>query len=50
MVVGFFIVKSESERQLGTDLATEERKENMRAIFAYIAANFRISNRIATKR
>ena len=39
----FFIVKSESKISLGTDFAAEDMKENLRAIFAYIAANFRIA-------
>ena len=32
------------------DFAAEDMKERIRAMFVYIAANFRISNRIATKR
>ena len=45
-VVVFFIVKSERKRSPGTDFAAEDVKENIRATFAYITANFRISNRI----
>ena len=45
-VVGFFIVKSKSKRSPGTDFAAEDMKEHIRAIFAYTAANVRISNRI----
>ena len=45
-VVVFFIVKSESERSPGTDFAAEEdMKDNIRAIFVHIAANFRIECR-----
>ena len=44
--VVFFIVKSESKRSPGTDFAAEDMKETIQAIFAYTAANFRISNRI----
>ena len=45
-VVVYFIVKSESNRSPGTDFVEEDMKENIRAIYAYIAANFRISNQI----
>ena len=41
-VVVFFIVKSESKRSPGTDFAAENMKEHIQAIFAYIAANFRV--------
>ena len=44
-VIVIFIVKSESKRSPGTDFAAEDMKENIRAIFVYIAANFRNSNR-----
>ena len=50
MVVVFFIVKSESKRSPGTDFAVEDMKENIPAIFVYIAANFLISNRIESNR
>ena len=43
-VVVYFIVKSESKRSPGADFAEEDMKENIRTIFAYIAANLRISN------
>ena len=38
-VVASFIVKSESKRSSGTDFVVEDMKENIRAIFVYIAAN-----------
>ena len=41
-VVVFFIVKSESKRSPGTDFAAEGKKEYIRAIFTYIAVNYRI--------
>ena len=44
--VVFFIVKSECQRSPGTDFAAEDMKEIIRAIFVYIAANFRTSNQI----
>ena len=45
-VVVFFIVKSESKRSPGSDFAAEDMKENIQAMFIYLAADFRISNRI----
>ena len=41
-VIVYFIVKSERKRSPETDFGAENMKENIRAIFAYIAANFRI--------
>jgi len=49
-VVFFFIVKSESKSSPGTDFAAEDMKKNILAIFVYIFANFRISNRIPGNR
>ena len=43
-VVVIFTIKSERKRSPGTDFASEDMKKNIRAIFAYLAANFRISN------
>ena len=40
--VAYFIVKSERKRLPETDFAEEDMKENIRAIFAYAATNFRI--------
>ena len=45
-VAVFSIVKSERKMSPGTDLAAEDMKENVRAIFVYIVAHFQISNRI----
>ena len=39
-----YIVKSERKRSPGTDFAVEDMKENIRAIFVYIAPNLIISN------
>ena len=39
-VVVFFKVKSESKRSPGTNFAAEDMKENIRAMFTYIASNF----------
>ena len=39
-VVVFFIVKSEGKRSPGTDFKTEDMKENIQAIFAYISCKF----------
>ena len=44
VAVVFFIVKSESKRSPRSDFAVEDMKENIQAIFVYLAANFRISN------
>ena len=41
----FFIVKSESKRSPGSDLAVEDMKKNIQATFVYIAANFRITGK-----
>ena len=46
LYVVVFIVKSESERLPGTNLAEEDMKENVQAMFICIAANVRILNRI----
>ena len=45
-VVVFFIVKSKSKRSRPGRFCGGNMKENIRAIFIYIAANFRIPNRI----
>ena len=36
----FFIVLSENKTLPGTDFTVEDMKENIRAIFVYVAANF----------
>ena len=40
MVVIFFIVKSESKRSPRIHFTAEDMKENIRAMFVYIAVNF----------
>ena len=50
VVVVLFHSKSESKRSPGTDFVVEVMKENILVIFTYIAVNFRILNRIVTKR
>ena len=45
-VVMFFIVKSESKSSPGIDFTAEDMMENIRVIFVYLAAYFRISNRL----
>ena len=42
MVIVLFIVKTERKRSPRSDLVAEDMKENIQAIVAYIAANFRI--------
>ena len=39
-VVVFFMVKTESKRSPGTDFATEDRKENIRAVLVYVATKY----------
>ena len=39
-VVFFFIGMSESKRLPGSDFMVKNMKENIRAIFVYVAANF----------
>ena len=41
-VVVFFTVKSETKKSPGTDFAAEYMKENIQAIYSYIAVHFLI--------
>ena len=47
-IVISFVVRR-IKRSPGTKFAAEDMTKNIRTIFVYIAANFRISNRIAGK-